>query len=102
MSGWANGVQAKIKEINPHAIYVHCHAHRLNLVLVDSLRCVPQLSDLFDIVQELYVFFSNSAPRHEVFRKAQIELGLSVIELERTVTTRWFYYYRSITKIRLR
>ena len=102
MSGWANGVQAKIKEVSPKAMYVHCHSHRLNLVLVDSMRYIPELSDLFDIVQALYVFFSNSSARHEIFMKAQEELGLPVMELERTVTTRWFYFYRSIIKIRMR
>uniref|UniRef100_A0A1X7TFT3 DUF4371 domain-containing protein n=1 Tax=Amphimedon queenslandica TaxID=400682 RepID=A0A1X7TFT3_AMPQE len=32
MSGQYNGVQAKIKEFAPQAIYIHCYAHVLNLV----------------------------------------------------------------------
>jgi len=35
MSGRLNGVQAKIKELYPSAMYTHCMAHRLNLVVVD-------------------------------------------------------------------
>ncbi|KAL4149980.1 hypothetical protein QTP88_003831 [Uroleucon formosanum] len=35
MSGHIGGVQAKIKEHYPCAIYTHCMAHRLNLVVVD-------------------------------------------------------------------
>lgn len=37
MSG-LGGVQAKIKEIHPYAIYTHCMAHRLNLVVVDMCK----------------------------------------------------------------
>jgi len=35
MSGHLNGVQTKIKEHHPTAVYIHCMAHRLNLVVVD-------------------------------------------------------------------
>ncbi|XP_050065523.1 zinc finger protein 862-like [Aphis gossypii] len=38
MSGRLNGVQAKIKELYPSAIYTHCMAHRLNLVVVDMCK----------------------------------------------------------------
>lgn len=33
MSGQLNGLQAKIKEVAPQAVFIHCLAHRLNLVL---------------------------------------------------------------------
>ena len=39
MSGRCTGVQSRIKEFAPCAIYIHCHAHRLNLVLVDCENC---------------------------------------------------------------
>lgn len=35
MSGHLGGVQAKIKVKHPTAIYTHCMAHRLNLVIVE-------------------------------------------------------------------
>ena len=36
MSGRSAGVQEKVCEVVPHTVYVHCYAHCLNLVLVDS------------------------------------------------------------------
>jgi len=33
MAGHLNGLQAKIKEIAPNALFTHCFAHKLNLVL---------------------------------------------------------------------
>ncbi len=35
MSGRCSGVQQRLREFAPHAIYIHCYAHTLNLVLVD-------------------------------------------------------------------
>jgi hypothetical protein len=102
MSGPFSGVQARIKQAAPHVTYVHCHSHRLNLILVNIIKFVPEISDLFGKVQAIYVFLSNSSPRHELFIKAQKEDGLSVLELERLVETRWYYWYRSVRKIKLR
>jgi len=41
MSGSESGVQTKLREAHPqakNAIYVHCIAHRLNLVVVDMCK----------------------------------------------------------------
>ena len=35
MSGHVSGVQQGIKETHPYAAYIHCFAHKLNLVLVE-------------------------------------------------------------------
>lgn len=43
MSGCLGGVKAKIKEKHPNAIYTHCMAHRLNLVVVDMCKGVKVL-----------------------------------------------------------
>ena len=50
MSGVHNGVQDKFREEVPQAIYIHCHAHRLNFVLVDCVRNVKPAGDVFVIV----------------------------------------------------
>ena len=36
MSGILSGLQARVKELNPSAVFVHCCAHNLNLVLAHS------------------------------------------------------------------
>lgn len=38
MSGHCSGVQQRVREAAPHAVYVHCHAHILNLMLVDCVK----------------------------------------------------------------
>jgi len=47
MSGHIGGVQAKIKEHYPCAIYTHCMAHRLNLVVVDLCKEIKVIFKIF-------------------------------------------------------
>lgn len=47
MSGRYTGVQQRIKDVVPHAIYVHCYAHTLNLVLVDAVKSVQLAVEFF-------------------------------------------------------
>ena len=47
MSGCYSGVSTRILDMNPKVIYIHCCAHRLNLVLVDTCRSVAAASDFF-------------------------------------------------------
>jgi len=38
MSGQHGGVQTLMKKHYPYAIYIHCMAHRLNLIVVDTCK----------------------------------------------------------------
>jgi hypothetical protein len=53
LSGSVSGIQACIREIVPHAIYVHCQAHCLNLVLVDCVKSISHASEFFSLIQSL-------------------------------------------------
>jgi len=63
MASEINGVQAKIKEKVPEAIFTHCYAHKLNLVLTHSAKCMPQSRTFFKTVEGLGTFFSKSTKR---------------------------------------
>ena len=62
VSGYINGLSAILLRINPKALYVHCHSHRLNLVVCDSCR-IPIICDVFDKVREVSDFFNSSETR---------------------------------------
>ncbi|XP_015372026.1 PREDICTED: uncharacterized protein LOC107167484 [Diuraphis noxia] len=40
MLGRFNGVQQKVKLKHPYAIYTHCMAHRVNLIVIDMCKIV--------------------------------------------------------------
>ena len=63
MASELNGVQAKIKEKVPEAMFTHCYAHKLNLVLSHSAKCMPECKTFFKTVEGLASFFSKSTKR---------------------------------------
>src|SRR6218665_1440884 len=42
MRGLNKGVQQMVSQSTPLAIYVHCYAHKLDLILVDACKSVPE------------------------------------------------------------
>ena len=100
MSGNCSGVQTRLKEFAPHAVYIHCYAHILNLVLVDSVKAVSDATQFFALVESLYVFLSTTRV-HVVFLQKQKELHAhkQTQELQRLSDTRWACRYSAINTI---
>uniref|UniRef100_A0A8D9BNX0 Zinc finger MYM-type protein 1 n=1 Tax=Cacopsylla melanoneura TaxID=428564 RepID=A0A8D9BNX0_9HEMI len=67
-SGHINGVHKKVQEKFPKALYVHCAAHRLNLVLKDVLS-VPEVRNCFGVVGDIVNLFRNNAQAHELLKE---------------------------------
>ena len=72
MSGSSGGVQKLMRELVPCVFYVHCHAHRINLVVVDVCKGTAKIRDMFCTLKNLYKFFSSVIP-HSSFISAQKE-----------------------------
>uniref|UniRef100_A0A3B3QXG8 DUF4371 domain-containing protein n=1 Tax=Paramormyrops kingsleyae TaxID=1676925 RepID=A0A3B3QXG8_9TELE len=89
MSGAAGGVQSLFRERHPEAIYVHCYAHELNLVLCHTCRGITEATEFFSLLENLYSFFSFSLVSHHKFKEAQTKLGLQPCELVQLSNTRW-------------
>lgn len=102
MSGAFSGVQTRIANVIPQAIYVHCHAHRLNLCLVNTIQSIKTAVNFFDTVQGLYTFLMNGHTRYEQFIQIQKNKKIQVMHLERLVDTRWAYWYSSLQKVKKR
>ena len=67
MSGHRTGVQTRVREF---AVYIHCYAHVLNLVLVDSVKSVASASEFFSLLEAVFV---SSSKIHVLFMKKQRE-----------------------------
>ena len=100
MSGRCRGVQSLFRQTVPHAIYVHCYCHRLNLVIVDCCSSVPAAARFFALLQDLYVFISSSIP-HKKFMELQNEMlpDFPNRELKRQSETRWICQWRGINTV---
>ena len=89
MSCTHSGVKTRIQQENPRAIYIHCHAHQLNLaLLVDTCRSLSHASNFFSLLESLYVFMSFLVP-HSILLKKQHDLKQREIRLVKRSETRW-------------
>ena len=63
MSGKYSGLQKKIQDVAPHAYYVHCASHNLNLVLKDVMERMTETRQFYDTIESVYTFFGHSIVR---------------------------------------
>ncbi|XP_048513424.1 zinc finger MYM-type protein 1-like [Athalia rosae] len=84
MKGKRSGVQSRILKINPRATFVPCSCHSLNLVVNDAASASGETVGFFDIVQQLYVFFSGSTSRWDVLKR-----HISALTVKAVSATRW-------------
>ena len=55
MSSSTVGVQARIREVSPMALYTHCQCHKLNLCIVKACS-VPQIKTANGVISEIAKF----------------------------------------------
>ena len=55
MSGTKSGVQARIREKQPKAIYTHCAGHSFNLAVLSSCS-IPSIRNCIDQIKSLTIF----------------------------------------------
>nr|XP_054606904.1 zinc finger MYM-type protein 1-like [Nothobranchius furzeri] len=99
MSGAVGGVQAYFKERHPEAVYAHCYAHELNLVLCHTCKAIPEAAAFFDLLENIYPCFSNSLINHNKSIEIQNQLGLHPSELLQLSNTRWESQVRSVKAV---
>ncbi|KAE9523127.1 hypothetical protein AGLY_016468, partial [Aphis glycines] len=66
MAGHLTGLQARVKDVAPNAIFTHCLAHRLNLVLQNGCNMSSKCRIFFANLTGISAFFHNSTSRTNV------------------------------------
>ena len=108
MSGGYRGVQARGKEEAPKAVFVHCYAHCLNLVLVDATKKNKMARNFFGALESLYCFVRQSTIytyRHALFLNLQAEFegseqhATSACGRKQLCETRWACRFEAIKAV---
>ncbi len=94
MSGERSGVQKRIREKQPKAIYTHCAGHSFNLAILSSCT-LPPIRNCIDQVKSITLWIKNS-PKRDALLKAVVNItgnkhnsGTSRTPLLNVCITRW-------------
>ncbi|KAL4154146.1 hypothetical protein QTP88_001979 [Uroleucon formosanum] len=99
MSGKFNGLQNKIKSQYPYAIYTHCMAHKINLIVLDMCKYVKETRHVFNTLESLYIHFSHPSKNQKLI-EIQTKLGIKYTSMIRLSATRWNCRYRNIESVK--
>ena len=65
MRGQFRGLQRLILDENPYALYIHCFAHQLQLVVVAVAKCCSSVMDFFKRITLIVNTVHASCKRHD-------------------------------------
>ncbi|KAK0148316.1 Zinc finger MYM-type protein 1 [Merluccius polli] len=94
MKGKNKGVQARLLQMNPRALFVQCGAHTLNLVVADASKASTDAMNYFGILHKLFTLFSASTQRWAILKK---HVGIT---LKMWTDTRWESKVKSVEPLR--
>lgn len=95
MTGRVNGVAKQLTDSFPNTFPVACAAHRLALACKDSNN-VKYMVTFRDHLQDLYLYFRNSANRTATLKAASTTLGVSDLKLKEVKDIRWLSQHKAI------
>ncbi|XP_062182263.1 uncharacterized protein LOC133886585 [Phragmites australis] len=95
MKGKHQGVQKRLLEINPRALYMLCACHSLNLTLCDMAKSCSKAISFFGVIQRIYALFSCSTKRWKILLDNVPELTVKYLS-----NTRWESRINSVQAIR--
>ena len=94
-AGNLGGVQSRLKrEGFKYAHFIHCYAHKLNLVLSKSAEKVAGVRMFFSHLRSFNKFVSSSTKRKSILDKFEVSIP-SLFE------TRWCYRTRTVSSVKL-
>ncbi len=68
MSGEITGLQTRIRNLEPRALFVHCRAHTLNLMVQDEIGRNLEIAKIMSTVQK-FIAFARGSPKRLAWLK---------------------------------
>lgn len=83
MIGRHTGVQRRLCEKNKKIVFINCNNHSLNLAGVDAVKSDVGSMTFFNILNQVFNFFSRSTARWDTLKK------VTAVTLKSSTDTRW-------------
>ena len=93
-------MQTRIKKIAPHALFVHCHCHLLQLACVQAANATNGIKHVYVTLKSLWKFFHYSPKRAESLRMVQQVLDLPELKIAKSSDTRWLARERCVRAVK--
>ena len=77
------------KELSPHALFVHCHCHVVQLASVQAANATPGIKHVYTTLMTLWKLFHYSPKRAESLKEIQKVLDLPEFKIVKASDTRW-------------
>jgi hypothetical protein len=109
-----NGIQTRILDGNPYALYIHCFPHQLQLVVVSIASCCSSVHDFFEYISLIVNMTSASCKRRDALIEAHHQSILENLEsgemfrgsgqhqennLTRPGDTRWGSHHKTLIRL---
>ena len=94
------GVQARVKKLAPHALFVHCHCHILQLACVQAANETPGIKHVYVTLTALWKFFHYSPKRTESLKQVQCILDLSELKIVKPSDTQGLAHERCVKGVK--
>ncbi len=85
-TGWCS---SKTKEHAPHAVFVHCHCHLLQLAYVEAANNTIGIKHVYTTLTTLWKYFHYSTKRAVSLKEIQHGLNLPEMKVIKPCDTRW-------------
>ena len=99
-SGDKTGVQRRLKELSPHALFVHCRCHVLQLASVQGANAIPGIKHVYTTLMILWKSFHYSQKRAESLKEIQKVLYLPELKIVKSSDTHWLAHERCVKAVK--
>lgn len=89
MTGRRSGVAKQLEELEPQALFLHCHGHALNLAAGNAIKKCKLMRDALDTTFEVSKLVKFSPKRDSLFDKLKADLAPRSPGFRVLCPTRW-------------
>ena len=99
-SGNKPRVQRRLKELSPHALFVHCRCHVLQLTSVQAVNATPGIKHVYIILMMLWMFFSLLPKMCRVINEIQKVIDLPELKIVKPSDKHWLAQERCVKAVK--
>ena len=102
MSGHATGLQRRLCNLAPHAMYINCRGHRLALCFKHLMKQFPWLNSIDGLLLGLWKVFYYSGKKRHILKEIQLAYGQKLLYTVKAAVTRWLSHGKACKRCRER